>query len=65
MIMLKAEGLPIREIGKRFGLSCEKAHEFFKRYNSKDGNLATEITIKRKGRQPKYCVFHSRTRLQN
>ena len=29
MLKLKAEGLTVREIGERFGLSYEKTHDFF------------------------------------
>ena len=53
MLKLKAEGLTVREIGERYGLSYEKTHDFFKRYNRKQRKLAAGIALKPKGRPPK------------
>lgn len=53
MLKLKAEGLTVREIGERFGLSYEKTHDFFKRYNRKQRKIAAGIAIKRPGRPRK------------
>ena len=50
MLKLKAEGLTVREIGERFGLSYEKTHDFFKRYNRKQRKIAAGLAIKRPGR---------------
>ena len=33
LLELKEKGLTVREIGERYGLSYEKTHDFFKRYN--------------------------------
>lgn len=50
MLKLKAEGMTVREIGERYGLSREKTHDFFKRYNRKQRKLAEGTAIKKKGR---------------
>lgn len=46
MLKLKAEGLTVREIGERYGLSYEKTHVFFKRYNRKQRKLAPDAPWK-------------------
>ena len=35
LLKLKEEGLTVKEIGERYGLTYEQTHEFFKRYNRK------------------------------
>lgn len=50
MLKLKEEGLSIREIGSRFGLTREQTHDFFKRYNRKQRKIKAGITIHRQGR---------------
>ena len=47
---MKAQGISVREIGEKFGLTYEQAHDFFKRYNRKQRRLAAGIKIKPKGR---------------
>ena len=53
LLELKEKGLTVREIGERYGLSYEKTHDFFKRYNRKQRKIAEGIQIKRKGRPNK------------
>ena len=33
LLELKDQGLTVKAIGERFGLTYEQTHEFFKRYN--------------------------------
>ena len=33
LLELKEQGLTVKAIGERFGLTYEQTHEFFKRYN--------------------------------
>ena len=57
LLKLKEEGLTVKAIGERYGLTYEQTHEFFKRYNRKQRKLAAGIALKRKGRPPKdYAV---------
>ena len=53
MLELKAQGLTVREIGEKFGLSYEQTHNFFKRYNRNQRKVASGIAIRAKGRPPK------------
>ena len=53
MLELKAQGLTVREIGERFGLTKEQTHDFFKRYNRKQRKLAEGTPIKHRGRPNK------------
>ena len=50
LLELKEKGLTVREIGERYGLSYEKTHDFFKRYNRKQRKIVNGIQIKGKGR---------------
>ena len=50
LLELKEKGLTVREIGERYGLSYEKTHDFFKRYNRKQRKIANGIQIKGKGK---------------
>ena len=63
MLKLKAEGLTVREIGERFGLSYEKTHDFFKRYNRKHRKIAAGLAIKRPGRPPKDYVVSEQDKI--
>ena len=63
MLKLKAEGLTVREIGERFGLSYEKTHDFFKRYNRKQRKIAAGLAIKRPGRPPKDYVVSEQDKI--
>ena len=45
MLTLKAVGLTVREIGERFGLSYEKTHDFFKRYNRKQRKIMAGVDV--------------------
>ena len=57
LLKLKEEGLTVKAIGERYGLTYEQTLEFFKRYNRKQRKLAAGIALKRKGRPPKdYAV---------
>ena len=53
ILELREQGLTQREIAARFGVSYEKMHDFFKRYNRKQRQLAAGIEIRPKGRPPK------------
>ena len=53
LLELKEKGMTVREIGERYGLSYEKTHDFFKRYNRQQRKIAAGIAIKKKGRAPK------------
>ena len=53
LLELKEKGLTVREIGERYGLSYEKTHDFFKRYNRKQRKIANGIQIKGKVRPSK------------
>ena len=54
---LREQGLTIREIGERFGLTYEQKRGFFKRQNRKERKIAAGIAIKKKGRPPKDDKF--------
>lgn len=54
---LREQGLTIREIGERFGLTYEQTRGFFKRQNRKERKIAEGIAIKKKGRPPKDDKF--------
>ena len=56
LLKLKEEGLTVKAIGERYGLTYEQTHEFFKRYNRKQRKLAAGVALKRKGRPPKNYV---------
>ena len=53
MVELKEEGMTVKEIGAKFGLTYEQTHDFFKRRNRKQRELEAGIAIKRKGRPRK------------
>ena len=53
ILELKEQGLTQREIALRYGVSYEKMHDFFRRYNRNQRKLAAEIEIKPKGRPRK------------
>ena len=53
LLKLKEQGLTVKAIGERFGLTYEQTHEFFKRYNRKQRKLAAGVMIKPKGRPRK------------
>ena len=53
MLELKAQGVSVKEIGKKFGLSYEQAHGFFKRHNRRQRKIDTDIALRKKGRPPK------------
>lgn len=53
MLELKAQGVSVKEIGKKFGLSYEQAHGFFKRHNRRQRKIDAGIALKKKGRPPK------------
>ena len=54
MLELKGQGLTIREIGERFGLTRDQTHDFFKRYNRKQRKLAEGKPVNHRGRPSKY-----------
>ena len=56
LLKLKEEGLTVKAIGERYGLTYEQTHEFFKRHNRKQRKLAAGVALKRKGRPPKNYV---------
>ena len=53
MVELKEEGMTVKEIGAKFGLTYEQTHDFFKRRNRNQRKLEAGIAIKRKGRPRK------------
>ena len=53
MVELKEQGMTVREIGEKFGLTYEQTHDFFKRRNRKQRRLEAGIALKRKGRPRK------------
>lgn len=57
LLELKEQGLTVREIGEKYGLSYEQAHDFFKRHNRKQRKIAAGIGLKRQGRPPKDDKF--------
>ena len=57
LLELKEQGLTVREIGEKYGLSYEQAHDFFKRHNRKQRKIAAGIGLKKKGRPPKDDKF--------
>ena len=63
MLKLKAEGLTVREIGEGFGLSYEKTHDFFKRYNRKQRKIEAGLAVKRPGRPPKDYVVSEQDKI--
>lgn len=50
MMKLKEEGMTVREIGERFGLTYDQTHDFFKRQNRKKRKIEAGQAIHKKGR---------------
>lgn len=50
LLKLKEEGLTVREIGERFGLTYEQTHDFFKRHNRNQRKLEAGKALKKRGR---------------
>ena len=63
LLKLKEEGLTVKAIGERYGLTYEQTHEFFKRYNRKQRKLAAGVVLKRKGRPPKNHVVNEQDKV--
>ena len=63
LFRLKEEGLTVREIGERFGLSYEQTHGFFKRHNRKERKIAAGIAIRKQGRPAKDSVVTEEDKL--
>lgn len=57
LLELKEQGLTVREIGEKYGLSYEQAHDFFKQQNRKQRKIAAGIGLKRQVRPPKDDKF--------
>ena len=53
MVELKEQGMTVKEIGAKYGLTYEQTHDFFKRRNRKQRKIGAGITLKRKGRPRK------------
>lgn len=53
ILEMKAQGISVREIGERFGLTYEQVHGFFKRHNQKQRKIEAGIALRKKGRPPK------------
>ncbi len=53
ILELREQGLTQREIASRFGVSYEKMHDFFKRYNKNQRKIVEGIEIRPKGRPRK------------
>lgn len=56
ILEMKAQGITLREIGKKYGFTYDQVHNFISRYNTKQRKLAAGIALKRKGRPPKEYV---------
>ena len=63
LFRLKEEGLTVKEIGERFGLSYEQTHDFFKRHNRKERKIAAGIAIRKQGRPSKDSVVSEEDKL--
>jgi len=63
LLKLKEEGLTVKAIGERYGLTYEQTHEFFKRYNRKQRKIAAGVALKRKGRPPKNYVVREQDKI--
>ena len=63
LLKLKEEGLTVKAIGERYGLTYEQTHEFFKRYNRKQRKLEAGVALKRKGRPPKNYVVNQQDKV--
>ena len=63
LLKLKEEGLTVKAIGERYGLTYEQTHEFFKRYNRKQRKLAAGVALKCKGRPPKNYVVREQDKI--
>ena len=63
LFKLKEEGLTVKEIGARFGLSYEQTHDFFKRQNRKKRKIAAGIAIGKQGRPAKDSVVTKEDKL--
>ena len=63
LLKLKEEGLTVKAIGERYGLTYEQTHEFFKRYNRKQRKLAAGVALKCKGRPPKNYVVREQDKV--
>ena len=50
MMKLKNEGMTVREIGERFGLTYDQTHDFFKRQNRKKRKIEAGKVIHKRGR---------------
>jgi len=53
IMRLRKEGLPGREICKRFGFTQKQYKNFITRYNARQRKIEAGIATKRKGRPPK------------
>ena len=57
MLELKAQGVSVKAIGEKFGLTYEQTHGFFKRHNRNQRKIDAGIALKKKGRPPKDNKF--------
>ena len=56
IVELRSQGFTFKEIGERYGFTFKQLHNFFTRYNKKQGKLKVGIALKKKGRPPKDYV---------
>ena len=63
ILELKEQGLTLREIGERFGLSHEQVHNFISRHNERQRKIAAGIAIRKKGRPSKDTVVTEEDKL--
>ena len=56
ILILKAEGKTLREIGMKYGFTYKQADNFIRRYNERQRKLAAGIAIHKKGRPEKDSV---------
>ena len=63
ILELKEQGMTLRAIGERFGLSYEQVHNFISRHNEQQRKIAAGIAIRKKGRPTKDTVVTEEDKL--
>lgn len=63
ILKMKSEGMTLREIGEKFGLSYEQVHNFISRYNQSQRKLAARMDLKKKGRPRKDSIVTEEDKL--
>lgn len=63
ILELKHKGLSRKEIGEKLGFTAEQIHEFTKRYNRKQRQLAAGVIPNKRGRKPKDYVVSEESQI--